>query len=187
MGAGQERTIDHGGLENLTHAQWMPDGNRLLLSGNEAGRPTRCYLLDPSSGAREAVGPEGIWEGYPSPDGTSFIARTRDGWMICPASATQEGRPIPSMVPADYMIRWSPNASAVFTFRRGEVPSPVDRIDVASGSRETIAQVGDTKTPGLVGILALSLADDLRTMAYGTWLYTSVLYIVGLEQREHTR
>jgi hypothetical protein len=86
------------------------------------------------------------------------------------------------MTPGDYMIRWSPDGLAVFTYHRGSVPSAVDRIDVASGHRETIATVGDAKTPGLVGIIFVSLADDLRALAYGTWHYSSVLYTVGRVQ-----
>lgn len=82
------------------------------------------------------------------------------------------------MNPADELIRWSPDGSAVFCFPRGDVPANVDRIDLASGRRETVAVVGDRDAAGLVSVLSVTMADDLKTLAHGAWYHTSTLYTV---------
>jgi hypothetical protein len=86
------------------------------------------------------------------------------------------------MTPADELIRWSPDGSAVYCFPRGEVPSKVDRIDLASGRRETVHVVGDRDQAGLVSVLSVTMADDLKTLVYGAWYYSSTLYTVGFSR-----
>jgi len=179
IGAGQATRLDQGGLGNMSSASWMPDSRRVLVSGNEPGKAPRCFLLDPASGALEPVGPEGIWEGVVAPDGGTFIARSQTGWAVYPISGTRAGRPVPSMTSRDYLIRWDPDGSAVYCYQRSEVPSAVERIETTTGRRETIATLGDPKTAGLLAVVGVSMADDTRSMAYCTWLYTSVLYTVG--------
>ena len=146
-GVGEPKQLDRGGFETITSAEWMNDGSRILVSGNETGKPPRCFLLDPASGKLDPIGAEDIWDGAPAPDGSSFIARTRTGWSVHSMAGVAEGRAIPSMTPRDYLIRWSPDASAVYTFQRGEVPSPVDRINVATGDAKPSRRWGTRPRP----------------------------------------
>jgi hypothetical protein len=178
VGAGASTRLDPGGFENFSCVRWMPDGTRLLVCGNPPGKPSRSFLLDPSSRRLEPVGPEGVWEGSPSPDGTRFAARSQDGWLLCWLSGSPPPRPIPNMTPADELIRWSLDGSALYCFPRGQVPSKVDRIDLTSGRRETVHVVGDRDEAGLVSVLSVTMADDLKTLVYGTWYYSSTLYTV---------
>jgi Tol biopolymer transport system component len=181
VGAGDAAQLDRGNFEKLSRTFWLPDG-RLLVSGNEPGQPPRCFLLDPVSGATEPVGPEGIWEGMPSPDGSVFAARNQAGWSIYPISGSAEGKPVPSLDQTHNLIRWSPDGKALYCFQRSSIPAAVDRVDIATGRHDTIATLGENARAGLVSILSVSLADDLRTLVYGGWNYTSVLYTVAPAQ-----
>jgi Tol biopolymer transport system component len=178
LGAGTATRLDQGGFENLSCVRWMPDGDRLLVCGNEAGKPTQSFLVDPASKHTMPVGPEGAWEVSPAPDGNRFAVRSQDGWLICRLSGMPRTQPIPAITPVDELIRWSPDGMAVFCFPRGDVPSKVDRIDLASGRRTTVAVVGDRDQAGLVSVLAVTMADDQKTLVYGTWYYTSTLYTI---------
>lgn len=182
VGTGTPTRLDQGTFENISCVRWMPDGARLLVCGNEPGKATQSFLVDPASKRTTTVGPEGAWEGFPAPDGTRFAVRSQDGWLLCSVSGTPPPRPIPTMTAVDELIRWSPDASAVFCFPRGDVPAKVDRIDLASGRRETVAVVGDRDQAGLVSVLAVTMADDQKTMAFGTWYYTSTLYTVDFSR-----
>ncbi len=182
VGAGQPVQLDRGGMENISDAHWIADGPRVLLSGNKPGEAPRCFILDPSSGQIQAVGAEGILTGTPAPDGNSFIAQSQSDWTVFPMAESGEGRKVPGMTTRDYLVRWSPDARAVHVFHRSEVPSLVERVDIQTGQRETVALLGDTNQPGLVSIISVSLADDLRTLVYGAWNYSSVLYAVGQVQ-----
>ncbi len=83
------------------------------------------------------------------------------------------------MTSDDSVIRWNLDGSALYSFRRTAVPASVERVDVASGRRETVATLGDRERAGLVSILGVSIADDMRTLAYATWRFTSVLYTLS--------
>ena len=77
VGAGEEVRLDSGQFENVSQASWLPGETRVLVAANVAGHPPRCYVLDPSAGTAEPVGPEGIRVCAPSPtDGWSW-SRTR--------------------------------------------------------------------------------------------------------------
>ncbi len=56
VGVGQPTRLDHGEFENISNASWMPDGHRILVDGNEPGKPPRSFVLDSSSGSMEPVG-----------------------------------------------------------------------------------------------------------------------------------
>jgi Tol biopolymer transport system component len=178
VGAGQAVQIDQGNFENISNADWMPDGKRVLVSANLAGQPPRCFLLDPDTGTVEPMGPEGIREGFPSSDGKEFVARSQSGWSIYPMEADAEGRPVPSTSSKDYVIRWDPDGSALFFYQRAQIPGRVDRVEIESGRRETVLTLGEEHIAGRVSILGVSMADDLRSVAYATWDYRSVLYTV---------
>jgi dipeptidyl aminopeptidase/acylaminoacyl peptidase len=178
VGTGQAVRLDHGEFENLSDAAWLPDGKQVLVSGNFAGQPSRCFILDPTAGELKPVGPEGILEGHPSPDGKTFIARTKTGWSTFPLAGDGGGKPVDALTPDDYLIRWNLDGSAVFVFHRNEIPTPVERVDPATGKRQTIMMLSDRDRAGRVSILTVSMADDLRSVAYATWNYTSVLFTV---------
>ena len=156
--------------------RWLPDGKRLLVCGNPPSAPSRSFVLDPATKQATPVGAEGAWVGVPSPDGKRFATRSMDGWMLCSFADSTDRRPIPGLTPADEVIRWSPDGAALFCFRRGEVPCDVDRIELPSGRRSTVTVVGDRDQAGLVSVLSVTLADDLRTLAYAKWYYTSTLF-----------
>jgi len=184
VGTGQSVRLDHGEFQNLGGAAWLPDETRILVSGNIAGQPPRCFILDPAGGKLTPVGPEGILEGLPAPDGKTFIARTKTGWSIFPLSGEGEGRAVTSMTPDDNLIRFNLDGSAVFTTHRNEIPTAISRIDLTTGKRETTMMLGDVNSAGLVSVFAASMADDLRSIAYATWNYTSVLFTVTTGHQE---
>jgi dipeptidyl aminopeptidase/acylaminoacyl peptidase len=179
MRAGQAVRLDRGQFENISDAAWLPGTTHVLVSANLAGQPPRAFLLDPATREAAPVGPEGIWDCLPAPDGASFIARSRAGWAVYSFQAPDTGTPVASLTPADNLIRWSPDGAAVFAFHRSEIPAPVDRIDLASGKRETIMVLSEGNNAGRVSVLTVSMADDLRSVVFAAWDYTSVLYTVG--------
>ena len=85
---------------------------------------------------------------------------------------------MPSSTPQDELARWSRDGTALVFYEQTEIPATVDRIDVASGRRETIAELGEEDRAGLLSVISVSLADDLKTVAFVTWHYASTLYTV---------
>ena len=59
-GAGTIRKIDPGGIQQYRHVlHWMPDGKHILFSGNQPGRPARCFIQDIDGGKPRPITPEG--------------------------------------------------------------------------------------------------------------------------------
>src|SRR5262249_17079159 len=59
MGAGEPRSIDLGDFE-FGWGNWFPDGQRILVSGNERGHGSRLFVVDVAGGAPRAISPEGV-------------------------------------------------------------------------------------------------------------------------------
>jgi eukaryotic-like serine/threonine-protein kinase len=176
MGVGKTVQLDRGQFENVSDARWLPGETRILVSGNQPQGPARAFLLDPATHDAKPVGPDGIWNCFPSPDGKTFLARTKTGWAVFPLVGTGAGTPIPSLTPRDYFIRWNIDGSAVFVSQRGEVPAPVERVELATGKRQTVTTLSEGESAARVSVIGVSIADDLRTVAYTAFDYSSVLF-----------
>ncbi len=178
VGAGQPVRLDPGGFENVSQAWWLRGEDRLLVGGNLPGHPPSCFLIDPTAGTMEAVGPEGVRVCAPSPDGKGFLTESPSGWTIFPLSGGGVPQPLAAITSDDVFVRWSPDGSAVYFFHRAEIPTTVDRIDVATGLRETALLVAPEDRAGLVSILGVALGDNQQSVAYASWYYRSKLYRV---------
>jgi Tol biopolymer transport system component len=178
IGAGQPTRLDSGRFENVSDSFWLPGDQRVLVAGNEAGQPSRCWLLDPAAGTAQAVGPEGLRVCAPSPDGQQFLALGVTGWALIPLTGSGPPRPLTATSPHDHFVRWSPDGSAIFVLDSFASPVRVDRVEVATGRRSEALTVDSGDRAGRVSILDVSLADDLRSFVYTAWYYRSELYLV---------
>ncbi len=82
-GPGTTQTLARGPIETHSWAAWMPDGRRVVLSGNEPGRGSRLYLQSLDGGDPRAFTGEGVHlASYRaravSPDGRFVIATGPD-------------------------------------------------------------------------------------------------------------
>jgi hypothetical protein len=151
----------------------------LLLCGNLPKQDSRAFVLEPSTGRSQAVGPEGLWECYPAPDGSHFAARSSKGWVFCATTSDTATRVIPGMRSEDEVIRWSREGDAIYCFGRGDVPARIDLVQIATGKRRTVAVVGDRDAAGLIGVLNVSMTEDLGHIVYCSATYQSTLYTVS--------
>ena len=58
-GVGEAKPLTHDSINHLW-ARWLPDGKRLVYSGNEAGHGFRLYLESPGEGKPRPISPEGV-------------------------------------------------------------------------------------------------------------------------------
>jgi dipeptidyl aminopeptidase/acylaminoacyl peptidase len=182
VGVGQSMRLDRGEFENISDAKWIGDGQKVLVSGNLPGGSPRCFVLDVQTNATQAVGPQGIRAGYPDPQGTRYVALTKSGWAIFPMSGESEGIPLPALVDADKVVRWDLEGTAVLVFQRAQIPCLIDRVEVDTGRRETALRIADDGTAGIVSVLGLGVANDLKSVAYAIWDFRSTLYTARAPQ-----
>jgi Tol biopolymer transport system component len=58
-GVGEAKPLTHDSINHLL-ARWLPDGKRIVFSGNEAGHGFRLYVETPGEGKPVAISPEGV-------------------------------------------------------------------------------------------------------------------------------
>ncbi len=180
IGPGQPRTIPITGLERIHNgsSHFLADGKRITINGNERGHGVRCYLVDVDSGKLTPVTPEGITGGLVSPDGRSIVAN--DG--LTPALySIGEGsaRPIPGLEPGFVPVKWSEDTSAIYGFRPGQVPMKVYKVNLFTGEKTLIQDLGAKAPVGIVYIAPVVVNRDASRFAYSYYQVFSVLFMIS--------
>ncbi len=176
-GPGQPRRLDHGELESYTDARFFPDGDSLLVCGNENRHATRCYVRALGDGPLRALTPEGTTRGFISPDGRSVLSGSADGFSIYPVSGSPP-QPVPQLKSTDVVVRWTPDGRGLWITGSNDIPLRVDRLDLATGQRTAVLSILPAARSGLIQIQSLTIADDPRVYAYLGAEYVSHIFDV---------
>jgi dipeptidyl aminopeptidase/acylaminoacyl peptidase len=174
-GPGEARSIGTAGLR-YERVEWFPDGQRLLVTGNEPGRPLRSFIQDLSGGKPIPITPEGTPATRISPDGKYLTALAGGKLNLFPVTG---GAPktVASLEPGDSVISWSGDARFLF-LRQAEEPSAVKikRLDVTTGRKEIWREL---KTPDPVGVEIgqIVMTPDGTAYAYSFERDISTLYL----------
>jgi len=167
-----------GGPGSLTDTSWSPDGKRLLVRSDPAGRGGRIYVLDPASGtlepfAENASNPE--W----SPDGShvAFVSyRTEAPGNADVFVANSDGSEPHAIVDTgsdDYYPEWSPDGTRVsFTSRMHGGDEDVFVVGVSGGGLRNLTadSLGSDSTYGWTKSGRILFLSD-RSRTGGTFLY----------------
>jgi len=177
-GPGQPRRVDKGEFQAFTYARFFPDGERLLVCGNESGKSPQCYLKPIADGPFRPLTPEGTDAGHVSPDGREVVAHLTSGtWKIYPL-AGGEPRSIASLGEHDEVLGWSSDGRAIQVRPGREIPARIEQIDLVTGKRSLLVEIAPVDRAGVLGISRLSLGRDPGVYAYQTRLYVSQLFVV---------
>ncbi|MEO7359100.1 MAG: hypothetical protein ABI120_02140 [Gemmatimonadaceae bacterium] len=165
-GPGQARTLDIPELEAFTNARFFPDGNQLLVCGNERGKQSRCYARALESGPLRPMTPEGTRIGLAiSPDGRTVLAQTSAGYGLYAVSG---GAPVPVAGIADKerVVRFSPDGKSLWIERTAGLTLTIESLELTNGRRRAMLTVSPENRAGVVDVRRISLADDPRVYAY---------------------
>jgi Tol biopolymer transport system component len=177
-GPGQPRRLDHGELQSFSAARFFPDGQQLLVCGNEPGHASRCYVWPLAGGSPRPVTPEGTDYGFVSPDGREVAAHVISvGFRLYPLDGGPP-RTISSLAADDEVVGWSHDGVAIQVYRPNEIPARVDQVDVGTGRRSLLEVIAPADRSGLLSIVGISLARDPRLYAYQTREYVSHLFTI---------
>jgi len=177
-GPGQARRLDHGEFQVFSAARFFPDGERLLVCGNEPGKAARCYVRPLGDGPQRPLTLEGTDNGFVSPDGQQVVAHLTSGsYQVYPV---QGGAPrsIPSLGAGDEVLGWSPDSRALRIRQVGEIPVRVEQLDLVTGRRSLLVEIAPPDRAGVLSISRFSLGGDPGVYAYQTRIYVSQLFVV---------
>jgi eukaryotic-like serine/threonine-protein kinase len=177
-GPGEARSLPVGTLESIQEASWFPDGKSVVMVANEAGRASRCYAQEISGGPPHPVTPEGTSGGVFSPDGLRLLYLTPAGTSVIQRIGSPTVQPVPGLTPVDRVVLWSGPEDHLFTYRPTDVPTRLERLDLASGRREFVREIAPADRSGVLRISGIALADDTKSYAYSYVKMTSQLFVV---------
>jgi serine/threonine protein kinase/Tol biopolymer transport system component len=180
--AGEPKMLTH---DNINHfqARWLPDGKRIVFSGNEPGHGIRLYVQGLKGGKPEPISPEVVgstatsWP-VPSPDGTLVAAIGPDQLGYLYPLAGGEPRPILGFVAGDTPTAWSADGRSLYVYRYGELPVKVFRLEIATGQKKLWKQLMPVDPAGVNFISPILIAPDGKSYAYGHRRLLSDLYLV---------
>jgi eukaryotic-like serine/threonine-protein kinase len=182
-GTGQALRLPRGGV-NAQAASFLPDGRHVLLAGSTAGQPVRTYLQDREGGDPRPLTPEGtrfnVGTHPLSPDGRLALLRDAEGhWRLYATADGKESGPARGLTPDDQPLRFTADGRQVFTYRPGEVPAQVVRVDLATGRREAWRALKPADPAGVLAVGPIQVTPDGKAYVYGYRRVLSDLYVVA--------
>jgi hypothetical protein len=168
-GAGARRELRHGSIRAffVDGAAWFPDGRRIAVVGGERhGARLLVWDVEMSAPPRP-LSPEGDFRApVVSPDGRSVVvAAAGTGLMLYPVDGGP-ARPVRGGSPTDEPLRWSDDGRWLYVRRGSDMPAWIDRIEIATGTRQPWKQLMPSDLAGVGGIRNVLVTPDGRSYAY---------------------
>lgn len=178
-GAGSPKSIPFAPLAAVVGARWFPDGERILLRGNAAGRVARLWTYRLGTSAPEPITREGVAPVVViSPDGSRLCGVDDEGALRLFSDRGEDLGVVPGKFKDHVAVGWDKTGDAVY-LRNRALPVRVSRVNLSTGAAEPHRTLPPRSGwPGLVAILSLSLSADGEAYAYSYYEVLSRLYLV---------
>jgi dipeptidyl aminopeptidase/acylaminoacyl peptidase len=178
-GVGSPRVLSKEGLAPVD-ADWLPDGKRILFSATEPGHGMRLYVRDVTGGKPRPLTPEGYfaYRGAIAPDSRFVVVRGPDRRIYLYPMEGGEPTALTGLTIEDVPLRFAPDGRTLFVQRRGQLPAPVFRYDLASGRREPWKELMPSDAAGLNTVNRVVVTSDGQTYAYSYLRILSSLQLV---------
>jgi len=180
-GPGQPRPVDVSALEQIPNgwARFLTDGQRLIANGNERGHATRCFVLDLAGGKPKAVTPEGIVCGPSSPDSRFVVGVGPSSAVAIYPIGDGSPRAIPGLEAGFLPVQWSDDGSVLYGYHRGELPSKIYKVEIATGKQTVVQELRPGAPAGVVTVAPVVVSRDGTRFVYSYNQAMSVLYLIS--------
>ncbi len=183
-GAGEPRTLRRGTIHDYVWAFFDPAGKRLVIRGDEAGRPSRLFIQEVPDGEPRPFGPEGVafmGKNPVSPDGRFVVARAAGAgppWVLYPMEG-DEPTPILGLDSDDWPLGWEEGGRGLFVLAaRSRVPTAIVRLDLQTHRTRPWLELAPPDRAGVSQLYNATITPDGRSYAYSYFRVLSDLYLV---------
>jgi Tol biopolymer transport system component len=157
---------------------WFPDGKRLIVVGNEPGRPRRTYEFVIDTGKVRSLTPDGTTGTLISPDGRSLAVTTPDGKQLIWPLDGGDPRDIPGVTPQEIVLRWASDGRSVFVATASSPTTrTISRIELATGRRQMLMTIAPSDAAGVRNTSIPLISADGATYAYRYGQVLSDLFV----------
>jgi eukaryotic-like serine/threonine-protein kinase len=177
-GAGTAKRIERYDIEQYgMKAHWLPDGQQVIFSGNQAGHAARCFIQKIDSGKPRPVTPEGVVFCWVSPDGKLIAGSNGAGEARLYPIDGGEARPIPGLLPGE-MFGWTADARFLYVYQWKQGPIKIYRLNILNGQRRLFKEITPPELSGNCDINRVLFSSDGRYYVYGYTRLLSELYMI---------
>jgi Tol biopolymer transport system component/predicted Ser/Thr protein kinase len=177
-GVGEATVLTHDSINHLW-GRWLPDGKRLVFSGNEAGHGFRLYVESPGESKPRPISPEGVNPAVViSPKGDFAATVGPDHKVYLYPVAGGEPVPVSGTLPDEAPTGWSADGRSIYLFRFGEIPSKVIELELSTGKRKLWKELVPADAAGIDTIRGITITPDAKAYVYGYIRTLSDLYVV---------
>ncbi len=180
--SGESRPLPSDGL-TLGAVSFFPDGQHVLVVGEEPGHALRLYVKDLAGGRPRPISPEGIRAprgAKPvSPAGEWVFANGPDGKIYLYGVKNGEAKLLPGANAGDRPFQWTPDGRGIYVMERKGAAFSVFRLDIATGRRDLRKEIVPPDPAGFGGITSFFIAADDRSYVYSYQRTLADLYLVS--------
>ncbi len=177
-GVGEAKPLTHDSINHLW-VRWLPDGKRLVFSGNEAGHGFRLYVESPGEGKPRPISPEGVNPAVViSPKGDFAASVGPDHKVYLYPVAGGEPVLVPGAAPDEAPTGFSADGRFLYIFRFGEIPARVFELELSTGKRTLWKELVPADAAGIDTIRGITITPDAKAYVYGYIRTLSDLYLV---------
>ena len=87
-------------------------------------------------------------------------------------------RPLPELTPEDRVTDWSADGRSLILYRLTLVPTRAERLDLATGKRTLLREVGPSDRAGVGVVSPVLLSADEKSYAYSAFRQACYLFTV---------
>jgi Tol biopolymer transport system component len=174
-GVGEAKSVPGQGLTYLAGG-WFPDSRRFVFVAASAGG-VRSYEQALDGGEPKAIGPAGTSGTLVSPDAKTLLATGPNGFVLVPLEGG-EPRKCADLESEDGPIRWSADGASIYVARYQRITTQVFRVELASGRRLLLWEVGGARDPVGADSPVVSVTADGKAYAYSFFRSLGDLYLV---------
>lgn len=177
--AGTPKKIERADMEQYEGwVHWLPDGRRILFSGNQPGHTDRCFVQDIEGGKPRAVTPEGVSICKVSPDGRLIAGGDRAGLSAGLYAVDGSGTmlPIPGWLPGE-TFEWTSDPQFLYVYRWKQTSLKIYRLNIVSGERQPFRELNPADVTGF-RMMRVRFSADGRGYVYEYLRFLSDLYLV---------
>jgi eukaryotic-like serine/threonine-protein kinase len=165
VGAGQARMLHWDGLQPRW-AQWLPDGQHILLSASNSSQMEATYLTDVNGSTPKQLQTGRVPWSSVAPGSSSFVTFLNGAWVVRSIS-DNNSKAVAGIQVGEIPIAWASDPRHLFVQATTASGLSIYKVDVESGQRELWRTVTPKEQVGLRPMnIPTAITPDGRWMAF---------------------